>query len=405
MANSIETFQSASAQNAQGERAGTVVLFTNAWAMGGMEQHVLDLGRSLVRHGFRVAAILYATPAIAPLRDGLSDGGVRVHELKGGSGLFGRARRFWQLFTILHQMPGSIVHMIEGWPAGDGLVILAARLAGATAIIKTEQQPPVSPVGIKQRLLTRIKDRFIRYIVCVSQDNLRQHASVIGRNADKMVVIPNAIDTAKFLVHHRPLHEALSQPSPLVGVVARLAEERKGINYFIDMAAIVARERTNIQFAIVGDGPLRPQLEEQARKLGLSDRVIFYGERRDVPQLLQTMTVFVQPSLAEGASYALLEAMAAGVPVVTTPVGSAPEIIRDGETGLIVPSRNALALAAAVTRLLDDHSLRHRISIAARELVISQYSVEAMIARYLALYRRVTSSPLSGRRARARGSR
>jgi glycosyltransferase involved in cell wall biosynthesis len=398
MSSSPKILQPAPLGKTPGDQPATVVLFTNAWAMGGMEQHVLDLGRSLVRHGYHVTAILYATPAIDPLRHGLRASGVQVHNLEGGAGVLGRARRFWQIFVVLGQTPGCIVHLIEGWPAGDGLAILAARLSGAAAIVKTEQQPPVSPVGIKQKLLTRAKDKFIKRVVCVSQENLRQHASIVGRDIKKMIVIPNAIDTSRFIEHHDISDGTPRQHHQVIGTVARLAEERKGIAYFIEMADIIARDRENVRFAIVGDGPLRPRLEEQARRLGLSDRVFFYGERPDVPRLLRSMTMFVQPSLAEGASYALLEAMAAGVPVVATPVGSAPEIIRNGETGFIVPVRDAQALAAAVARLLDDEPLRHKIATAARELVVTRYSVEAMVARYIDLYRQVSlSRPVSSK--------
>ncbi len=380
-----------SKQAAESEALGVpIVLFTNAWAMGGMEQNILDLGCILARRGHRVAAICYDAPAIAPLRDGLRSGGVDVYVLGGDASPVGRLRRFRQLLDVFRRYRGCVLHMVEGWPAGDGLVILAAQLAGAK-LVRTEQQGPVLPVSSRLRLATRLKDRFTAHVVCVSAANSREYVRHVGRDEKKLVVIPNAIDPTTFAgtgggaLLRREL--GFAKDVPVVGLVARLSEERKGANYFIDMAARVAEQAPNVRFVVVGDGVLRPQLEEQAKRFGVSDRIFFLGERSDVPALLAAMTVFVQPSLAEGASYVLLEAMAAGVPVVATPVGSAPEIIRDAENGLLVPVRDPVSLAGAVLRLLGDEPLRRRMSSTASALVRERYSVEAMVDHYVALYR------------------
>src|SRR5262249_31867554 len=172
----------------------------------------------------------------------------------------------------------------------------------------------------------------------------------------------------------------------LVGTVSRLGEERKGVNYFVDTAAIVARSHPNVRFLIVGEGELRPRLEQQAAALGIAHPVIFTGERTDVARLLAALDVFVIPSLYEACQYSLLEAMAMGKAVVATPAGVAPDVVIDRETGLLVPLADSAAMASGVRELLDQPVLAASLGRRARELMARQFSVEAMLDNIAHVY-------------------
>src|SRR5262249_19207856 len=157
------------------------------------------------------------------------------------------------------------------------------------------------------------------------------HLDELGRDPRKCVVVHNGIDLQRFSPSipaegvRAELYPGLDASTPLVGTVSRLGEERKGVNHFIDMAAQVARSHPAARFLVVGDGSLRGQLEQQAASLGIADRVVFTGERKDVARLLAAMDIFAIPSLYEACQYSLLEAMAMGKAVVATPAGVAPD--------------------------------------------------------------------------------
>ena len=152
----------------------------------------------------------------------------------------------------------------------------------------------------------------------------------------------------------------------------------------LDAALLVLERHRDARFVIAGDGELRAELERAAEPLG--DRVVFLGARHDVPDLLASFDVFAFPSLFEGLCLAVIEAQAAGVAVVATPVGGIVENVVDGETGLLVPPRDPRALAEAIVRLLDDPSLARSLAERARPRVLQRYSQERMVERTLALY-------------------
>ena len=170
-----------------------------------------------------------------------------------------------------------------------------------------------------------------------------------------------------------------------VGTVGRL-DPVKGLDHLIAAAAIVAPRAPEAHFVIAGDGPERAPLEEQARRLGLGDRVTFLGQRDDVPAVLASLDIFVQPSLSEGLSNALLEAMALGRPIVATDIGPNAEAVRHLESALLVPPADPQALAEAILRLLGDPGLAAALARSAQQTAERDFSLARSVERYLALY-------------------
>jgi len=176
-----------------------------------------------------------------------------------------------------------------------------------------------------------------------------------------------------------------------VGIVGRLAPI-KDVHVFLEAAALVAAAEPQVRFAVVGDGELRADLEARARTLGLTERVHFYGWRRDMPAIYGDLDVVVNCSRNEGTPVALIEALTAGRPVVATRVGGTPDVLRGGELGRLVPPADPAALAQGIletVRHLDACRVR---AAETRAAVLSKYSTDRLIADVDALYRQLLTA-------------
>lgn len=181
----------------------------------------------------------------------------------------------------------------------------------------------------------------------------------------------------------------------VVGSVGRLVWV-KGLETFLAAAARLAPVHENVRFLVVGDGPLRSELERRARRLGLDGRLVFTGHRSDVPALLRVMDIHVAPSVTEGFGMAVLEAMHAAIPSVATAVGGHPEMIRDGETGFLTSVGDSDGLADRVERLASDPALRASLGWAARARAEGVFSHATFVERLESLFAEAAASPAPG---------
>jgi glycosyltransferase involved in cell wall biosynthesis len=252
----------------------------------------------------------------------------------------------------------------------------AARLAGVPSIVYTRhgQRQGARP---GETLLYRLTVPTAHRAVCVSEDGARL-ALREGVPAGRVRTIWNGIDTSRF-VFAGPTAEG---PAVMVG---RLSPE-KNVDTLLRAAAIVVRDRPDFRLDIAGDGPCLTDLQQLARGLNLGTHVRFLGEVRDVPSLLARASLSVLPSLTEGISLTLLEAMARGLPVVATRVGGNPEVVVDGETGILVPPASPEDMARAILRVYGDPGLGRRMGAAARRRVESYFDARRMVGRYEELY-------------------
>jgi len=177
--------------------------------------------------------------------------------------------------------------------------------------------------------------------------------------------------------------------APLIGVVGRLVRT-KGLEFFFEAAADVAARFPSVRFLIVGESCMDPsyrlELEQRARNLNLTGRIIFTGQRSDVPQIMREIDISVLPSLTESFSNTLLESMANGLPVVATNVGGNPEIVSDGVNGILVAPRDPAALSRSMVELIQQPELARRLGKAAREKVVRNYSLNHLLRRTEDLY-------------------
>ncbi|HYZ78543.1 MAG TPA: glycosyltransferase [Gaiellaceae bacterium] len=268
------------------------------------------------------------------------------------------------LVRLLRSLRPRLAHVTDVWPQA----LLAARLARVPRVLLTHHTPELPRRdNLAGRVWWRLGWATRPEVIYTSAADAERD----GRRPRH--VIPLGIDLDRF----DGAEPALVGDRPLVGNVARLAPQ-KDHRTLVEAARLVPEA----EFVVVGDGELREELERLAEGL----RVTFLGARDDVPELLASFDVFAFPSLFEGLCLAVIEAQAAGVPVVATPVGGIRETVVDGETGLLVPTRDPPALAAAIRRLLEDRPAAEAMAIEARRRVRERFSTERMVEATLHLY-------------------
>jgi glycosyltransferase involved in cell wall biosynthesis len=285
----------------------------------------------------------------------------------------------------------QIVHAYSFY--GNVFALPPARMAGTPAVIASIRDLGLYLTPMQRRVqrhVCRLADRIVVNAEAVKDWLVRE-----GYNPAKIVVIHNGVDLSRFAAPRKPGRLAtelgLAADTPLVAVVSRLTR-MKGLEQFIEAAAMVSRRVPAARFLVVGYTPpdevaYLDQLKSLAGRLHIADRVIFTGLRSDVPALLASVAVAAMPSLNEALSNALLEAMAAGAPVVATRVGGTPEALVDGKAGLLVPPGDVPALAAAITRLLETPLLGARFGRAARQVIEDRFSIARMAMNTQLLYR------------------
>jgi glycosyltransferase involved in cell wall biosynthesis len=293
----------------------------------------------------------------------------------------------WRLSRLLKRLKPEIVHAHDP----HGVAMAALALSMSTELSK----PPLVAARrvdfhLKKNSLSRWKYRQVDCFICVSKA-IRSMLISDGVAPARTVVVNEGIDLER--VDAAPpakLHEELWLPrhAPIVGNVAALVPH-KGQRYLIDAAALVIRQMPDARFVIAGEGELRGALERQIRDRKLEKHVYLLGFRPDVLSLHKIFDVFVMSSVTEGLGTSLLDAMACGKPVVATAAGGIPEVVEDGLTGLLVPTRDPETMAAAVVRLLNNAGLRRQMGEAALLSARERFSVERMVLDTLRVYQRV----------------
>ena len=359
----------------------TIAHFSDSEAFGGTERALLQLLGGLDRARWRPVLFHADVPGAAQLASEARALDVPTHAVAVATGASRGIGSIPSIARALRRERAVVFHAHQTWSLSCRYGIVAAALARVPVRVATAQlfveMPPLIGIDLQHALLTACLDRHIAVSRFVAS-RLRERFRV---SAAKIVVIPNAATTDAMASPVPRSDLAESGAGPVVLTVARL-DGQKGITHLLDAAVAIP----HASFAIAGDGPNRAALEARAAELGVSDRVRFLGHRQDVPSLLAAADLFVLPSLYEGLPLSVLEAMAAGVPVVATAIGGTDEVVRDGETGTLVPPANSDALAAAITRALADRDRASRLALAARSLVAREYSVASMVRSVSRLY-------------------
>jgi len=358
-----------------------ILKFLTSFDIGGTERHVVNLVRGLDRSKFDVS--LACLRRQGPFLKDIERLDIPVEEYSLGS--FRSRRAFQEMFRCARWIRANRVQIVHTYGFYSNVFgIPAAKLGGASYVIGSIRDTLEFP--LVQSAVHKLVGRFADAIF-VNADVIRQGLIAKGYKGAKINVVKNGVDLTRFARKDESgkLRQefGLYPTAPMIVVLSRLSKV-KGIDYFLEAAATVAKRFEEARFLIVGDFKDDPgykaTLKRQAIRLGLGRRVIFTGFRLDVQDILSEATMSVLPCHAgEGLSNAILEAMAAGLPVVATTVGGNPELVADGRTGLLVPPRDPGALANAMSLLLADPRKAQGFGAAGKHRVETEFSLERMV--------------------------
>jgi sugar transferase (PEP-CTERM/EpsH1 system associated) len=307
-------------------------------------------------------------------------------------------RLFPRLFQLFRKLQPAIVHTrnlaaleasVPAWFAG-----VPVRVHGEHG----RDMGDLDGTSRKYQRVRRLYRPFVNHYVALSKDLEQSLRNTIGADARPIAQIYNGVDTIRFApaAATRPGIEGCpftDDDTWLVGTVGRLQKVKDQVTLADAFVRAVKRgpAMTRMRLVVVGDGPLKAQVEKVLDAAGMRELAWLPGERNDVPEILCGLDCFALPSLAEGISNTILEAMACGLPVVATRVGGNPELVEDGMTGRLVPAANPESMATALLHYFDDPVLARRHGRAGRHAVVQRFSLDRMVADYLSLYDRLTA--------------
>ncbi len=359
---------------------------------GGVEEVVLGLLRGLDPSEFRLA-LAAPGPLLDSLAADLAD--VRLDTLAVQADAWHRLADIARLKGLMRRFRPDVVnpHLFRSTAVAAPL----ARWCGAGAVVETYhgregwRRGPLRGRFLPDRLVSGLLDR----VIAVSEAARAFLVRSKGYPAGKICVVPNGRDFSVFrpgTAREQVRKElGLDRTVPTVGVIGRL-EPQKGHAYLFEAWPAVVREFPDARLLVVGDGALRPALEQRAHELGVAGSVLFAGFRADVPRVLDAIDILTLPSLYEGMPLTAIEASAMARPVVATAVDGTPEVIRDGRTGRLVPAADVPALARALAALLRDPDAARRMGDAGRDYVLERFNLDRHVAATARVYRSVVAA-------------
>jgi sugar transferase (PEP-CTERM/EpsH1 system associated) len=372
-------------------------------AVGGLENGLVNLINHMSPARYRHAIVCLTD--YSDFRQRLQDQQVPVIALHKDEGY--DVRVYVRLWRVLRTLRPAIVHTRN--LSGLEHVVLAA-MAGSPGRVHGEHGRDIYDLdgtNAKYNLLRRTLKPFVHHYIAVSVDLAEWLVRTVGAEPQRVTRIANGVDIQRFFprLGPRPLlgpEGFASQAALVVGTIGRMhavKDQLTLVHAFLHVLATDPEARGYLRLVIIGDGPLRAEARQLLRMAGAETLAWLPGERQDCSDLMRALDIFVLPSLREGLSNTILEAMASGLPVVATRVGGNVELVQEGYTGRLVPSADPVAMAEAIRAYSYNRGLALRHGQAGRQRVESQFSMAAMVQSYLAVYDAVLQQTRSHRRA------
>ena len=368
--------------------APLVVHIIHRLAIGGLENGLVNLINHMPAGRYRHAIVCMTQST--DFRQRIKKTGVDVYELHKQPGHdIGLYFRLWRL---LRRLRPAVVHTRN---IGTLECQFIALLAGVHARIHGEHGRDMHDIDGRNARYLRLRKIFrplISRYIAVSRDLAQWLREQVQVPAARVVQIYNGVEQQRFRPRSSWLREALpagfAAPGAVVlGTVGRLSGEKDQLTLVRAFKLARARSpQSQLRLVLVGDGPLQTEIKQEILAAQLAEHVWMPGARSDIAEILRALDIFVLPSLGEGISNTILEAMASGLAVIATRVGGNPELVMENETGLLVPAADPEAMAQAITNYVMHPILLRQHGQAGRTRVEREYSMEAMVRHYMAVY-------------------
>lgn len=386
-----------------GNRKSKILLYTDTKQLGGAENHMLSILKFYDRMQFEIQLACPTDSSLDQWCKKIADMTVTVHRIKVSHKH--DPRNYFELKKIIEKEGINLLHIHVWNPASGRYGLLAAQRLRIPYIL-TEHDPfELSPFKnwIKEKL---IKDT--KAIIAISEKNKELLGKLYPALKKRITTIHNGIDTTWFasqLLSFSPLEKEkyreqvfeVNERSPKAGtemttpIITTIAElhPRKGLMYLLKACEILTKKDLDYKCIIIGEGEQRKEIESFIKTHQLEKYIKLLGRRHEIPHLLASSDVFVLPSLNEAFGLVLLEAMMAGLPIVATNNGGIPEIIEDGKNGILVPPKDAQAIAGAIEKILSSPKLCEKMSEKNQEDVRKKFEVKDMVKKTEEVYRSI----------------
>lgn len=377
--------------------ARVVAQFVNCLGIGGTERQLVEQVRHL--DGGRWATDLVCLQKVGELLDDVRALGIEPEEFHLRGTLL-QPNTLVQVGRLVRHFREHKVELVHAHDFYANLVGTAAARASGLPWIVSRRDLGAWRSGIRARMLT-VATHLAPHVVCNAYAVRDLLVDVERVDPRKITVIYNGVELDRFdrAAALEPQTPLPAHRGPVVVMVANMKHAVKGHAEFLDAAAAVLRAQPDVRFFLLGDGDLRPGLEARAAELGIAHGVHFLGRRTDIPAILKRCDVAVCTSHSEGLSNAIMEAMAARLPVVATAVGGNVELVRDGRSGFLVPRQDTSAVVASLLDLLRRPPLARRMGLAGRRRMEEDFSSTRLASQVDALYTRILGLEGTKRRA------
>jgi glycosyltransferase involved in cell wall biosynthesis len=356
---------------------------------GGQDIRVLAECLEMRRRGHEV--VLACMPG-CPLWNAAHGSGLNMEALE-----FGRRLKPAAVRAVVQLIRRHRIEIVNTHSSADGWSgAVAARLARVIHVRTRHLSNPLKNNRANLFLYRKLTDA----VITTGEPLRRKLIADNGLDGSRIISAPTGIDIARFdpEQYNRSLFrtEIGIDDDVFLWTIVAVLRKAKGLPVLVEAAALLKETHPHAHIAVVGGvtgpSPLPAELEERARKLGLEQHMHWMGMRSDVPHILKASDGFVLPSLAEGVPQSITQAQAMGLPVVATNVGGIPEVVREGKTGLLVPSEDAPALADAMRKVMDDNDFAHELGTNSYRMIREEYSLAAMTDRVEGLYQKLLAS-------------
>lgn len=354
---------------------------------GGTEKHLFELATGMAEAGFQVS--------VGALTDGpyaeefKKDSRLnyfclespRIYDLRG-------LRAFARIVRYINSQNVTVVQSFH--TAADLITPLAARLSFRSPKIFSSRRDLGYTKSNRHLQMQRIVNHLIDGVLANSQAVKQAVCDQEGYAPEKITVIHNGINLEPFERDDKKRQQqrallGVDNKTILIGSVGNIRPV-KGYDLLVEAAGVVCSQLPDVHFVHAGEGEQLADLQQRCEELGLQGRFTFKGSVKDIPAFLSGLDIYVQPSRSEGFSNAILEAMAAEISVIVTAVGGNPEVVKDNETGLLIPPDNSEKLAASIAHLVVNKEARVRMSVQAKNKIESEFKLLNMFQKYIATY-------------------